>query len=97
MVLAFGALSGPPPSPETVAKVSGIIAQCPLVRLTHPNGKVTTAVLSVLSKVSPAFQVPAPMAENVRLQLGSVSRRAGSHFQERHSDSRMIQLSRRLC
>ncbi len=65
MVLAFGALSGPPPSSETVAKVSGIIAQCPLVRLTHPNGKVTTGVMSVLSKVSPSFQVPAPMPENV--------------------------------
>ena len=66
MVLAFGALSGPPPSPETVAKVSGIIAQCPLVRLTHPNGKITTTVVNVLSKVSPYFQVPAPMPENVR-------------------------------
>ncbi|PIL32215.1 hypothetical protein GSI_05460 [Ganoderma sinense ZZ0214-1] len=64
MVLAFGALSGPPPSPETVAKVSGIIAQCPLVRLTYPNGKITTTVVNMLSKVSPYFQVPAPMPEN---------------------------------
>ena len=66
MVLAFGALSGPPPSPDTVGKVSGIIAQCPLVRLTHPNGKIATTVVNVLSKVSPYFQVPAPMPENVR-------------------------------
>ena len=65
MVLAFGAMLGPPESQQTVNKLSGIIAQCPLVHLKYPPSKFVRVIVNGLSRVLPGLPVPAPMPEDV--------------------------------
>ena len=69
MVLAFATRPyGPngPPTPETLAMVSGIISQGPLVHLTYPAAKVLRLIAAGLSRVAPGLPFPAPMPEEVR-------------------------------
>ncbi|KAI0759681.1 lysophospholipase [Trametes elegans] len=61
MTLAFATRTEPPPTPETVSLVSGIISQGPLVHLTYPVSKVGRALLRGVSKVAPSFPMSAPM------------------------------------
>ena len=97
MVLAFGALSGPPPSSETVAKVSGIIAQCPLLRRTY-HSKVTTVAVNALSKISPYLQVPATIPINVGSSVRPPLAPEESFLTLRKTrGSRMILRSKRRC
>lgn len=45
--------------------VSGVIAQCPLVQLTHPPSRVLTWIANVLSIAAPSLAFPAVMPEEV--------------------------------
>ena len=70
MVLAFATRPyGPngPPTPETLAMVSGIISQGPLVHLTYPAAKVLRLIAAGLSRIAPGLPFPAPMPEEVCL------------------------------
>ncbi|KAH9847866.1 lysophospholipase [Lenzites betulinus] len=61
MTLAFPTRAHAPPGKETVALVSGIIAQGPLVHLTYPAAKVLRLIARGLAKVAPSTPFPAPM------------------------------------
>ena len=67
MTLAFATRTHAPPSKEALSMVSGIIAQCPLVRLTHPTPWVLTWVAYMLSKTAPALPFPATMPDEVSI------------------------------
>ncbi|KAL1949729.1 hypothetical protein VTO73DRAFT_8610 [Trametes versicolor] len=61
MTMAFPTRPHAPPTPDTVALVSGIIAQGPLVHLTYPAAKVLRLIAKGLAKVAPSTPFPAPM------------------------------------
>ncbi|KAI8969876.1 lysophospholipase [Trametes punicea] len=63
LVIAFPTRLHPPPTPETVSMVSGIIAQGPLVHLTYPPAKPVRYLVRGLSKIMPNLPIPAPMPE----------------------------------
>ncbi len=65
MVLAFAARSDPSPSPETLAMVTGVITQAPLIHLTYPAAKILRYIAAGLSRVLPALPFPADMPEKV--------------------------------
>lgn len=67
MTMAFPTRPHAPPSPDTVALVSGIIAQGPLVHLTYPAAKVLRLIARGLGKVAPSTPFPAPMPAEVSL------------------------------
>ncbi|RDX44035.1 lysophospholipase [Lentinus brumalis] len=63
LTMAFATRPSPPPEQETLSMVSGIIAQAPLVGLTHPTPTVLRYIARVLSRVAPTMSIPAPMPE----------------------------------
>ncbi len=65
LTMAFATRPSPPPEQETLSMVSGIIAQAPLVGLTHPTPTVLRYIARVLSRVAPTMSIPAPMPEEV--------------------------------
>ena len=97
MALAFGAHSGPPPLPDTVTKVSGIIAQCPLLRRTY-HSKITTAAVNALRRISPYLQVPATIPINVGFSV-CLPPALGECFLtiRKNRGSRMTLRSKRRC
>ncbi|RPD79331.1 alpha/beta-hydrolase [Lentinus tigrinus ALCF2SS1-7] len=52
------------PSSEVLAMVSGIIAQCPLVHLTHRPSRILIWIAYLLSRIAPALPFPADMPED---------------------------------
>ncbi len=66
MVLAFATRTSSPPSTSTLAMLSGIIAQAPLVGITYPPSKLVRSVVYAISKVFPSLPIAAPMPEEVR-------------------------------
>ena len=66
LTLAFSTRTQPPPSPATVAQLSGVIANAPLVHLTYPAGQFTRLLATYLGKLMPDKALPAPMPEEVR-------------------------------
>ncbi|KAI0738056.1 lysophospholipase [Daedaleopsis nitida] len=63
MVLAFATHTGSPRSTETLSIISGVIAQAPLVALTHSPLKLVTLAVRVISSVLPSFPIPTPGPE----------------------------------
>ncbi|KAI0353759.1 lysophospholipase [Trametes cingulata] len=61
LTLAFATRSGPPPKPEAITLVSGIIAQAPLVHLRYPVPKVLRHIVHALGNVLPWWPIPASL------------------------------------
>ncbi|CDO77811.1 hypothetical protein BN946_scf184722.g3 [Trametes cinnabarina] len=58
---AFVTRTRPPPAGETVSKLSGIIAQSPLYRLHRQPSVIVRSVVRGISRIAPAFPLPAPV------------------------------------
>ncbi|KAI0719289.1 lysophospholipase [Cerioporus squamosus] len=61
LALVFPTRTGPPPSPETVALLSGVIAISPLVELGVPAPKVARQLVKTMSSVIPTFPFNPPL------------------------------------
>ncbi|KAJ8463959.1 hypothetical protein ONZ51_g9919 [Trametes cubensis] len=61
LTLAFPTRQHPPPAPETVSMLSGVISQGPLVHLTYQPAKVSRYLLHGVAKIAPLLPFPAPM------------------------------------
>ncbi|KAI6145529.1 alpha beta-hydrolase [Pisolithus tinctorius] len=59
LALAFPTRETPPPSPETVSSLAGVIASSPLILQTKPAAKAARWIGGKASRISPSFTIPA--------------------------------------
>ncbi|KAH9935223.1 lysophospholipase [Epithele typhae] len=59
--LGFATRTSPPPAPDGVAHLSGVIASSPLILLTHPSSRILRFLGWLASFVLPSFVIPAPV------------------------------------
>ena len=61
LALAFGTRTSPPPEPETLALLSGVIASSPLLLQTHPASKLLRYIGGKVSVLFPHLLFDAPI------------------------------------
>lgn len=65
VTLGFATRTEAPPSAETIALLSGVIASSPFVRISHQPPAVVVWALGVLSKIIPNKQLSTPVQDKV--------------------------------